>query len=830
MSNCKIIFIIVVLFSTNTYIYAEKNPQEADFDTNFLMGNTKNNIDISRFKYRNPILPSIYNLDVYVNNKWVGKQNFDFKSTVKQDNATTCFTLHTLLNYHVKYSALEHLINQNSLMCAPLSEWIPNAYYDFDTSTQRLDIFIPQIAMETKVRDYVDPNSWDHGINAGFLSYNANAYQIRNNITKQNTNTNAFISLSAGLNINEWQLRHNGQWQWSNSNSASYTPINTYLQKAIPKYQSVFTLGDNFTSGNIFNSIGYRGIDFSNDDRMLPNSMQGYAPQIHGVAKTNAKVEIRQRGQLIYQTMVSPGAFEINDLYPTGFGGTLDVAVFESDGYIQRYSVPYSSSVQMLRPKRKKFSLTLGQVREKTLNSKPLFSQGVFQYGLNNYFTTSSGIQLSNDYYALSLGGAVSTQLGAVSVDITHNRNSLINRQHSSGNTLNLTYNRVVEPTNTQISISASQKLSGNYYTLKDTIALKEYAQHMPYLTANSLGGQENQLQVNLNQVLPKKFGSFYLTGLWVNYSGNQPSNKEYQFGYNNTYRGLNYSISITSQQLQYASQKLGHNTEYLFTLSFPLSFKKYSFNTNASFSQDNQNLGISGTVGDRLSYSAILAKQFDQNSISLNTDYKSDMTTIGTSYTQSDSYKQTMLNLSGNIVLHSHGILFSPEQGQTMGIVYAPDATGASINSNPNILINKYGYALIPYLNPYRLNDIYIDPENMSNRVELKETSHRIAPYAGSITKIVFSTQKGYAIYIHSRMPNGQPLPFAAQVYNSKGEIIGMVAQGSLVYARTPLIDDILKIKWGEKTTDQCAIHYSLKHQVENNQLNMFMVEAACQ
>ncbi|MFX6763675.1 fimbria/pilus outer membrane usher protein, partial [Acinetobacter baumannii] len=90
-----------------------------------------------------------------------------------------------------------------------------------------------------------------------------------------------------------------------------------------PKYRGVLTLGDSFTNGEVFDSYGYRGIDFSSDDRMLPNSMLGYAPRIRGNAKTNAKVEVRQQGQLIYQTTVAPGNFEINDLYPTGFGGEI---------------------------------------------------------------------------------------------------------------------------------------------------------------------------------------------------------------------------------------------------------------------------------------------------------------------------------------------------------------------------------------------------------------------------------------------------------------------------------------------------------------------------
>ena len=83
------------------------------------------------------------------------------------------------------------------------------------------------------------------------------------------------------------------------------------------------TLGDYFTNSDFIDSLPYRGMNISSDDRMLPNSMLGYAPRVRGYAKTNAKVEIRQQGNLIYQTTVPPGNFEINDLYPTGFGGEL---------------------------------------------------------------------------------------------------------------------------------------------------------------------------------------------------------------------------------------------------------------------------------------------------------------------------------------------------------------------------------------------------------------------------------------------------------------------------------------------------------------------------
>lgn len=70
---------------------------------------------------------------------------------------------------------------------------------------------------------------------------------------------------------------------------------------------------------------------------MLPQSRRGYAPDIRGIARTNAVVTVRQNDRIIYETTVPPGAFVIEDLYPTGYGGNLDVKVTEADGSVQSF-------------------------------------------------------------------------------------------------------------------------------------------------------------------------------------------------------------------------------------------------------------------------------------------------------------------------------------------------------------------------------------------------------------------------------------------------------------------------------------------------------------
>ena len=84
---------------------------------------------------------------------------------------------------------------------------------------------------------------------------------------------------------------------------------------------------------------------------------------VRGIARTNAQVVIRQNGYQIYQSYVAPGAFEINDMYPTGGAGDLDVTIKEADGSEQHFTLPYASVPVLQREGRLKYALTGGQYR-----------------------------------------------------------------------------------------------------------------------------------------------------------------------------------------------------------------------------------------------------------------------------------------------------------------------------------------------------------------------------------------------------------------------------------------------------------------------------------
>ena len=172
---------------------------------------------------------------------------------------------------------------------------------------------------------------------------------------------NAYLGLNLGLNVAGWRLRSQENVQWDErTGKKHWTNVNTTATHDITAWKAQLTLGDSYTQGIVFDTTPFRGLTVYSDDRMLPDSQQGYAPTVRGTANTQARVEVRQNGNLLYQTTVAPGPFVVNDLYATGYGGDLTVSVFEADGSMHSFIVPYSAVPMLLRPGVGRWAVTDG--------------------------------------------------------------------------------------------------------------------------------------------------------------------------------------------------------------------------------------------------------------------------------------------------------------------------------------------------------------------------------------------------------------------------------------------------------------------------------------
>lgn len=55
------------------------------------------------------------------------------------------------------------------------------------------------------------------------------------------------------------------------------------------------------------------------------------------------------------------------------------------------------------------------------------------------------------------------------------------------------------------------------------------------------------------------------------------------------------------------------------------------------------------------------------------------------------------------------------------------------------------------------------------------------------------------------------------------------MVAQGSRIYLRTPLIQDHLYVKWGQSNSEECQLDYDIQSKILQEKQSIIMTEAVC-
>lgn len=815
-------------------------PQEVNFSTDFLYGAVGQQVDISRFSRGNPVLPGEYDVGVQVNDKWIGHFYVEFVAQPHSDIALPCIDRRLIEQIGLDYEklppiGLEALAKIKNGGCAELDQIIAGASMSFDQHSLLLVMRIPQSVLRRNPRGYVNPELWDEGVTSGTLAYNLNAYR---STSAGRTANSAYIGLTGGLNLGTWHFRQRSSLTSSPNGSKNFQNIATYLMHDIPSLRSSFVAGDSYTDGSIFNSFGFRGVAMATNDRMLPDSMRGYAPVVRGVARSNARVRVTQNGNLLLETTVPPGTFEINDLYPTGYGGDIVATVYEADGTQQTFTVPYASVPQLLRPGIWRYSAVAGEVRDgQTLTGERIF-QGAVQHGVNNLLTAYTGVIASTNYKAVLVGTAFNTPLGALAVDLTQANANIPGAKAERGQSLRLSYAKFMTETNTSISLAAYRYSSEGYWSLRDTISAQR--SFVSGLDVNSINRQKSQLQFNISQPLGGRWGSLYLTGSSVSY-WNQPGNQiQYQAGYSNyiPIAGVNvgYNISFSKQRNILTGTM---DSQVMLSLSFPLGRSarapmvtgSYNDSIISGVHQRTSQEQLTGVIGEdnALTYSASALQSSNGKSVALGGQYRGNFSTLSAGFSQGSEYSQGSFGAMGTVIWHPKGVSFANQTGETMAVIEAHGAEGTRVINNAGTRIDGQGFAALPLLVPYRINTVSLDPEGISQNVEFAYTSQQIAPRANTVSMIHFKTNTGRAVLFNAHLPNGEPVPFSAGVFDDDDSEVGLVGQHGRVFARGIEDKGVLIVRWGSSLKNQCSFEYELP-EIQTEGSSLLQIDVICQ
>lgn len=828
---------VIVLWSTSVLADSYFNPS-------FLSEDLSGVADLSRFEKNHLQAPGIYRADVYLNGKFIASRDVRFIAPEQDERESEaqakrsgglvpCMNITWLKQLGTKVSAFPLLKEYQPEQCIALQKVIPDASTAFNFARLRLDISLPQAALNRDAEGYIPAEKWDNGIPALLLNYTFSG-------NKSASNQSYYLNLQSGLNLGPWRLRSTGAWNYNEGRGqrvSHWRNISTYVQRAIISLKSTLIAGDSNSSGDLFDSNGFRGVRLYSVDSMYPSSQQGYAPTVRGIARTHAKVVIRQNDYIIYQSYVPPGPFIINDMNSTASSGNLDVSIEESDGTRQSYTVPYSAVPVLQREGRLKYDIVAGQYRSGSDDKNtPFYLQATLIAGLRSGFTIYGGTQQSADYHAFMLGGAKNLgNWGAVSLDVTHAGSRLADGSRHQGQSLRMLFARTLNRWGTNFQLLGYRYSTQGFYTLDDVA----YKHAQGYVVANANGNgadggqpvvidyhnlrysKKEQVQANISQSLGD-YGSLYLSGNRQTYWHGGGSMLWYQLGYASVWQGISYALSLSWNKSNVVA---GNDRIIAFNFSMPMSLlsgnrgglidRSYAtFNANHDGGGSNWQSGIGGTLleDNNLSYNiAGGGSSNNSGSGSLSASWQSTYANLSGGYNYARNMRQLNWQLSGGIVGHANGVTFSQPLGDTNVLVRAPGAAGVKVENQTGVHTDWRGYTVVPYATVYRYNRIALDTNTLGDHTDIENNVVRVVPVQGALVRASFNTRIGVRALITLRH-EGKAVPFGAQVKETDSGIQSMVGDDGQVYLSGLPPRGVLQAEWGQGQSARCRAAYQLQ------------------
>ncbi|ELE9730695.1 fimbria/pilus outer membrane usher protein [Enterobacter kobei] len=364
--------------------------------------------------------PGVYRVSILLNDEVVAEQDIRFfHDADSAEGLAPCLTSKQLASWGVKINEVRDGVKQDE--CYSLTSVSESAKAEFNFSSQVLNLSIPQAALMTSRPGEVPRALWDDGIPAFLLGWQGDINQIKLRHSQAGQQISRYLRFTPGLNAGPWRLRAANTWQKEKGQPGRWRKDYLRLERGFYENGTRMILGEGGTPSDVFDGVPFTGAMFGTDDAMSPGEST-FTPIIRGIAQTQARVVVRQNGEILYTRQVPPGPFALDNVPVPGAGGELDVSVEESSGEIHRFSVPWQTPAVALNEGYTRFNLMVGHYRMEGLPNEPV-GQATIMAGLPGSVTLYGGLQKSTAFRSTSAGVGVSLGLaGSLSVDATRSR------------------------------------------------------------------------------------------------------------------------------------------------------------------------------------------------------------------------------------------------------------------------------------------------------------------------------------------------------------------------------------------------------------------------
>lgn len=654
-----------------------------------------------------------------------------------------------------------------------------------------VELLVPEAALGERVRA---APVFERGGAAGLFNYNVGSFVSR---TSRGSRRYDSATTELGFNAGGWIVRS----RQSFSRSDTYSRLNmldTFAQRNIGDMTRVLQLGELNVASPLFSGAPILGAQLLPEQALTTQGAAGAV--VDGIASSEAQVEIRQGGALLYSTAVPPGPFSLSNFQLLNQNADLEVIVRE-DGGERRFVVP-STSFRRAARATPGTSIAAGRIRSlgfAQARSDEMLVTVASAWALPQLRSSvSAGVLATSNYRALAVG---------LDSDLPH---GLVTSTHLTASQASDTDQRGLQ-VETLLSGPLSGALSFNLSAAHRTAGYRELLENTPGHSDDwALARFQNRVGAGLGwsyAPLGSFRGGFYRS---VDFEGRAQeritASWSRQWG--------RASLTATLDYASGSAYRSGSDRSAYVTVSVPLG----PVNTRSFLRKrdDRSTLGVAvdQRVNPQFNYRASVEHDLGRGdpTIAAGFNLVPRYTQLGMNVSHSRDRQSLSARLSGGMVLHGQGLTFSPRAVKdTFGIVKVGDAAGVRLRTPGGEVWSDFtGRAVIPSMPAFRPGRVEVVTRSLPRRADLDNGMRVVEVGRGAVSQVAFEINHSRRILAQLRDEHGAPLPAGTPLLAGDAYVTTVVANGAAYLARYDSSQPLV----ARLANDQrCVVQLNLAH-----------------